>query len=392
MSFPSVPPRDSPRRSHRSRPAAATTSARRHRQPAPARRRQPASAIVGQRHRHTAGRGCRGTRPCPTPTRRRRSQAAATRRPTDLFAAYTRSSPDNPWGHYMYGLSAWKAGDHERAIEASTRRCGWIPSTGRACSTPPACCWRPAGRSEALERVERALAIEPLSGEGLRLLGRARYELRQIPEAIDAYQRALALDEHDVWAMNNLGLIYIQQDRSDAALAALARAVELRGNCAGLPEQPRHRAGAHRPLRRGQGRRTRRRSRPTAPMASPPASLARVTPHVEGDTTTVDLAALATEFQAEVQRWRDTTVHGFDCGTVDVERIRLRSVEIRRDRHRIRTRSGGSRHMRVSSCSLMSAGWLVDDSTHAHRHHRPTTCPIRTSTGSDGLEAETARS
>ena len=38
------------------------------------------------------------------------------------------------------------------------------------------------------------------------------------------------------------------------------------------------------------------------------ASLARVTPHVQGDTTTVDLAALATEFQAEVQRWRDTTV------------------------------------------------------------------------------------
>ena len=38
------------------------------------------------------------------------------------------------------------------------------------------------------------------------------------------------------------------------------------------------------------------------------ASLARVTPHVEGDTSTVDLAALATEFQAEVQRWRQTTV------------------------------------------------------------------------------------
>jgi hypothetical protein len=33
-----------------------------------------------------------------------------------------------------------------------------------------------------------------------------------------------------------------------------------------------------------------------------------VTPHAESDTATVDLAALATEFQAEVQRWRDSTV------------------------------------------------------------------------------------
>ena len=49
-------------------------------------------------------------------------------------------------------------------------------------------------------------------------------------EAIDAYQRALAVDDHDVWSMNNLGLIYIEQGRSPEALPALARAVELRGN------------------------------------------------------------------------------------------------------------------------------------------------------------------
>ena len=44
------------------------------------------------------------------------------------------------------------------------------------------------------------------------------------------YHRALSLDEHDVWAMNNLGLIYIEQGRSADALPALARAVELRSN------------------------------------------------------------------------------------------------------------------------------------------------------------------
>ena len=40
---------------------------------------------------------------------------------------------------------------------------------------------------QALERVERGLGLEPLSAEGLRLLGRARVELGQFDEAIDAY-------------------------------------------------------------------------------------------------------------------------------------------------------------------------------------------------------------
>ena len=69
-----------------------------------------------------------------------------------------------------------------------------------------------------------------MSSEGLRLLGRAHYGLAQVDQAIDAYHRALAVDERDVWSMNNLGLIYIEQGRSPEALPALARAVELRDN------------------------------------------------------------------------------------------------------------------------------------------------------------------
>ena len=148
----------------------------------------------------------------------------------DLFAAYTRSSPDNPWGHYMYGLSAWKAGDPEQAIAGFDEALRLDPQHRKSLLNSARVLLETSRPREALERVERALSLEPLSGEGLRLLGRARYELKQVPEAIDAYQRAIALDERDVWAMNNLGLIYIQQDRSDIALPILARAVELRSN------------------------------------------------------------------------------------------------------------------------------------------------------------------
>ena len=225
----------------------------------------------------------------------------------ELFAAYTRSSPDNPWGHYMYGLSSWKAGDPEQAISAFDEALRLDPQHRKSLLNSARVLLETSRPREALERIERALGIEPLSGEGLRLLGRARYELKQIPEAIQAYQRAIALDERDAWAMNNLGLIHIQQDRNEAALPILARAVELRSgspvfqnNLGTALERTGHFAAA--------GKAYEAALAADSTYGKAAASLARVTPHVQSDTATVDLGALATEFQAEVQRWRDSTV------------------------------------------------------------------------------------
>jgi predicted Zn-dependent protease len=225
----------------------------------------------------------------------------------DLFTAYTRANPENPWGHYMHALSAWKAGDPEQAIAGFDEALRLDPQHRKSMLNSARVLLETGRPREALGRIEQALAIEPLSGEGLRLLGRARYELKQIPEAIDAYQRAIALDERDSWAMNNLGLIYIQQDRSDAALPVLARAVELRSNSPVFQNNlgtALERTGHFAASKGAYGAAL----AADSTYGKAAASLARVTPHVESDTSTVDLAALATEFQAEVQRWRQTTV------------------------------------------------------------------------------------
>jgi tetratricopeptide (TPR) repeat protein len=226
------------------------------------------------------------------------------------FAAYTRSSPDNPWGHYMYGLSAWKAGDPEQAISSFDEALRLDPRHRKSLLNSARVLLETSRPREALERVERALSLEPLSGEGLRLLGRARHELKQIPEAIDAYQRAIALDERDAWAMNNLGLIYIQQDRSDVALPILARAVELRSgspvfhnNLGTALERTGHFAAARTAYQAALAA--------DGTYGKSAASLARVTPHAESDTSSVDLPALVTEFQAEVQRWRASTLENY---------------------------------------------------------------------------------
>jgi superkiller protein 3 len=234
------------------------------------------------------------------------AEAAYTARKYDeaaqLFASYTSANPDNPWGHYMHGLSAWKSGDSEQAMTSFDEALRLDPKHRKSLLNSARVLLDTGRPREALERVERAMAIEPLSAEGLRLLGRARYEMKQIPEAIDAYQRAIVLDERDVWAMNNLGLIYIQQDRSEAALPVLARAVELRAdspvfqnNLGTALERSGHVAAAKKAYEAA--------LQADSSYAKAAASLERVTPLAASDTTTVDLSTLVDEFKAEVRRW-----------------------------------------------------------------------------------------
>jgi tetratricopeptide (TPR) repeat protein len=226
---------------------------------------------------------------------------------TDLFTGYSEHNPDNVWGFYMLGLSAWKSGDHDRALQAFDQALRLDPSHRKSLLNSARVLLETAEPKEALERVKQALAIEPLSNDGLRLLGRAHYELSEIPEAIDAYQRAIAIDDKDTWAMNNLGFIYIQQGRSEEALPPLARAVEIRGNVPVFQnnlgtalERTGHFAAA------GQAYEAALQADSTYTKAS--VALERVKVREQGaDSAAVDLAALSSEFQSEVEGWRTSS-------------------------------------------------------------------------------------
>ncbi len=226
---------------------------------------------------------------------------------TQLFDAYTVTHPENVWGHYMLGLSAWKAGEDEKAVHAFDKALELDPAHRKSLFNSSRVLLENDRPKEALERIEKALAIEPMSNEGLRLLGRARYELGNAEEAIQAYQRALCLDERDVWSMNNLGLIYIQQGRSNEAIPPLARAVELRGNSP--------------VFQNNLGTALERSGYPTASArayeaaigvdstyAKASVGLSRVTAGgQQPESTSVDLAALSQEFQAQIEAWRGGT-------------------------------------------------------------------------------------
>jgi predicted Zn-dependent protease len=225
-----------------------------------------------------------------------------------LYKSYTDSNPENPWGYYMLGLSAWKSGEPDQAIDAFDRALQLDPSHRKSLFNSSRVLLEVGKPKIALERIDKALALEPMSNEGLRLLGRTRYQLGDVDGAIAAYKRAVALDDHDVWAMNNMGLVYIEQNRSAEALPPLAYAVELRKNSpvflnnlgtalekTGHPEQAAQSYEAALAV--------------DSNYTKASVSLARVTQAgQQPDSGTVDLGELSAQFQHDIESWRGSVV------------------------------------------------------------------------------------
>jgi tetratricopeptide (TPR) repeat protein len=242
-----------------------------------------------------------------------------------LFSAYTESNAENPWGHYMLGMAAWKSGERDRALSAFDRSIELDPTHRKSLYNSSRVLLELGRPQEALDRIEKALGQEPSSSEGLRLLGRARYQLGKADEAIDAYRRALTIDDHDVWAMNNLGLIYIEQDKATEALPPLARAVQLRGNApvfqnnlgvalerSGFPEAAAQAYEAAIAV--------------DSSYQKASVALARVTSgEQQPETEPVNLAQLAQQFEGQITGWREAGTSG---GVTDTLEVSSDSVEM----------------------------------------------------------------
>jgi Flp pilus assembly protein TadD len=150
----------------------------------------------------------------------------------ELFTSYTSDKPDNPWGHYMLGLAAWKNGELDRA-EQSLRRTLELDQNHVKSYVNLGRVLLEQGRpEEARDAALEAVDIDPVSTDGYRVLGLAYDENGETDSAVTAYREALKLDGNDAWSMNNLGLLFIREGRFEDALGPLTRAVELRDDVA----------------------------------------------------------------------------------------------------------------------------------------------------------------
>jgi tetratricopeptide (TPR) repeat protein len=224
---------------------------------------------------------------------------------TAIFEQYIVQRPGNPWGHYMLGLSAWKAGDLDRARLALERSHDLDPTHVKSLLNLGRVLLDLDRAGEAKERIEAALALDSTSGEVHRMLGRVQSALGSHEAAIEAYRVALTFDPTEAWAMNNLALIYIQQERYEEALGPLARAVQLRpgapvfqNNLGIVLERTGHIGAAREAF--------------VAAIAADSSyvkaqvSLKRVEGREDDPAVIpVELSVLADAFEREVQRWRE---------------------------------------------------------------------------------------
>src|SRR5712692_9271616 len=141
-----------------------------------------------------------------------------------LFTTYT---PDNVWGFYMLGLSAWKTGDRDAAVRAFTQALEQDSTHVKSRLNLSRVLIEQGKAQEALPYVEGVVTIDSTSNEAYRLLGRVKRELGDSTGAIEAFKKAIVLDERDAWSMNNLAKVYIGQGRFEDALGPLARAIEI---------------------------------------------------------------------------------------------------------------------------------------------------------------------
>ncbi|HEY5616452.1 MAG TPA: tetratricopeptide repeat protein [Vicinamibacterales bacterium] len=148
-----------------------------------------------------------------------------------IFEHYIGQRPNNAWGHYMLGLSAWKSGDLAKSEEAFETALSIDPYHVKSLVNLSRVFIDQKRTDDALDRLTRAADIDE-SAEVYRLLGRTYHARGETDEAVDAYRRAIALNERDAWSMNNLGLLFLETQRADEALPLLAKAVELRQDVA----------------------------------------------------------------------------------------------------------------------------------------------------------------
>jgi len=149
-----------------------------------------------------------------------------------LFGQYTEQKPKNPWGHYMLGLSAWKAGDFEKSEKSFNEALRLEPDHFKSLLHLSRLMIDQKRYEDALVRLTHAGELGPQSADVQRLLARAYSGYGKTDEAVAAYRRTIELDTRDAWAMNNLGFLLIEKERYDEALPVLQKAVSLQKSVA----------------------------------------------------------------------------------------------------------------------------------------------------------------
>jgi len=143
------------------------------------------------------------------------------------FGAEVEARPDGAWTQYMFGLSSWKAGDLDEAVQGLQRSA----ELDRVSIKAPLNLSRVQNErgeyESALEAANAALAIDGQDAGALFLSARSLSNLGRADEALVALQQSIAIDDGNGHAHNLLGLMHLESGQVQPALAAFERAADL---------------------------------------------------------------------------------------------------------------------------------------------------------------------
>src|SRR2546427_10369888 len=123
----------------------------------------------------------------------------------------------------MLGLSAWKTGARDAAVRAFTQALEKDSTHVKSRLNLSRVLIEQGKAQEALQYVEGVVTIDSTSNEAYRLLGRVKRELADSTGAIEAFKKAIVLDERNAWWMNTLAKGNMEQGRDEDALGPLTR-------------------------------------------------------------------------------------------------------------------------------------------------------------------------
>ena len=106
-----------------------------------------------------------------------------------MFAAYTQRRPDNPWGHYMLGLSDWKSGQLDSARAAFEDALKLDPKHVKSMINLARVLLDEDSAAAALPRVQQAIALDSGSTDAWRVLGRVQAQVVGVAEGFRSLPR-----------------------------------------------------------------------------------------------------------------------------------------------------------------------------------------------------------
>ena len=147
-----------------------------------------------------------------------------------IFEGYVGAHPKNAFGHYMLGLSSWKANDLIGAEKAFKDALAINPKHVKSLVNLSRVLIEGKKYDDAIDTLTKAGDLDPKSSDVQRLLGRTYHSQKMLEDAESAYRAAINLDEKDAWSLNNLGLVLLEQKRAADAVPFLTKAVELKND------------------------------------------------------------------------------------------------------------------------------------------------------------------